>query len=125
MNRQERHAYDLGWAARCVGLPVDVVLGPLRATTEVLVLPGKAWQDAARQGYKDAVCECDHVESDHDSEYGCKNSAEIRDDDTGEVIDTVECPCTGFTSAARTKRQRHAMEAAQRLREAQEDRADD
>lgn len=106
MNRQERYAYELGWAARNLNLPAAVAMDlPLYEDEEVVVEPGPAWRGAAWRGWNDAVCVCGHVEIEHERGYGCH--AESVD------LEGIECPCTRFESAAQLSRQAKRRKLAQ------------
>lgn len=120
MNRQERHAYNLGFACRALELPLATIMGPMRDDGYVLVELPDAYADAARLGYRDAVCTCDHHHGDHDDGYGCHGSLLLSGSDEDGDGDTVECFCTGFQSAALTKRVEQARNRAH-AREEEED----
>lgn len=74
----------------------SVTRRPLRVTEDGEVLPGEAYRLAAQRGYRDAVCTCTHVYSEHEPGYGCHKQVK--------GMDGIECPCIGFVSAAKLER---------------------
>lgn len=106
MNRQERHAYEQGFTARSLGLPLSVVTDPREREDDTLYV-APAYADHARMGYRDAVCECTHDAGDHRPDHGCTGEA------TTEGMEGIECPCTSFASAGVAERKRQGQERAE------------
>lgn len=113
MNRIDRWAYELGWAARNTGLKLDVVVGlPLKDTVETCVLMGDRPRRAARRGFEDAECVCGHLWEDHLEPYGCQGQVLV-----DEIV--FECICTSFASMMIQRRRaivQETLEARRRKR---------